>query len=88
MEATAQLQMEDSREKHSNSLKLHQRRFRLDFSSERVVRQWHSCPGVVGSLKVFQSHGDVALRDVASRHGGLGLVILEVFPNQNDPLIL
>ena len=40
---------------------------------EGVVMQWHSCPGVVGSpsLGVFQSHGDVALRDVGSGHGGV-----------------
>ena len=35
------------------------------------------------SLEVFKNHGDVALRDVVSGHGGgqlgLDLVILEVF---------
>ena len=38
---------------------------------------WHGCPGVVGSpsLEVFQSHGDVALRDVGSGHGGGGLMV-------------
>ena len=42
--------------------------------SIRVVMQQHSCTGGVGSptLEVFQSCGDVALRDVASGHGGLG----------------
>ena len=40
---------------------------------EGVVMQWHSCPGVVGSpsLGVFQSRGDVALRDEGSGHGGV-----------------
>ena len=44
------------------------------------------------SLEVFKSHGDVALRDMASGHsgGGLGLdlVILEVFSNLSDCMIL
>ena len=37
-----------------------------------------------------QNHGDVALRDVGqwARWGGLGLGILEVFSNLNDPVIL
>ena len=42
----------------------------------RVVMQWHSCPGRCGShspLQVPQSHGDVALRDVGSGHGGGGV---------------
>ena len=49
---------------------------------------------VVGSpsLEVFQNCGDVALRDVSSRHGGeglgLSLVILEVFSNLVDSMIL
>ena len=37
--------------------------------------QWHSCPGS-GGVTVpggVQSHGDVALRDVVSGHGGGGL---------------
>jgi len=38
--------------------------------------QWHhgDAQGVVGSpsLKVFQSHGDVALKDVGSGYGGVG----------------
>ena len=44
------------------------------FLLQRAVRQWHSCPGSGGSpsLGVSQSHGDVALRDVGSGHGGLG----------------
>jgi len=44
------------------------------------------------SLEVFKSHGDGALRDMASGHsgGGLGLdlVILEVFSNLSDCMIL
>ena len=54
------------------------------FFSQRAVRQWHSCPGSGGVTVpgVSQSRGDVALRDVGSGHGGVGLdwVILEVFP--------
>ena len=48
--------------------------------------QWHRMPREVVeslSLQVFKNHGDVALRDVVSGHGGgqlgLDLVILEVF---------
>ena len=48
--------------------------------------------GVLGSLslQVFQSHGDVALREVGSGHGGGGLLlgIFEVFPNLNVSMIL
>ena len=44
------------------------------------------------SLEKFKNHGDVALRDVVSGHGGgglgLDLGILEVFSNFNDSLIL
>ena len=44
------------------------------------------------SLHVFKSLGDVALRDMISRHGGDGLgldwMILVVFSNLNDALIL
>ena len=38
------------------------------------------------SLEVLKNHGDVALRDVGSGHGGggLGLGILEVFSNLSD----
>ena len=43
-------------------------------------------------LEVFKSHGDVALGDVVSEHGGdglrLDLMILEVFYNLNDSMIL
>ena len=62
-----------------NGLKLHHGRFRLDssnnFFSKKVIMHWHRLPReVVGSpsLKVFKSHGDVALRDVVSGHGGMG----------------
>ena len=54
-----------------------QGRFRLDirknFFSERVVMHWHR--EVVGSPspEVFENHGDVALRDVVTGHGGGGL---------------
>ena len=59
-----------------------QGRFRLairkDFLSERAVLQWHRLHREVVqslSLEVFQSRVDVALRDVASGHGGDGLVV-------------
>ena len=61
------------------SLKFHQGRFGSDVwnnsFSERVVKYWHKLPReVVGSLSpgVFKICGDVALRDVVSRHGGVG----------------
>ena len=41
---------------------------------------------------MFQNHGDVVLRDMVSEHGkdelGLGLVIIEVFSNLNNSVIL
>ena len=44
------------------------------------------------SLEVFKNHGDVALRDVVSGHGGdgleLNLDILQVFSNLNHPVVL
>ena len=44
------------------------------------------------SMKMLKNSGNVALRDVGSRHsgGGLGLgsVILEVFSNLNGSMIL
>ena len=43
------------------------------------------------SLEVFKNHGDVALKDVVSEHGGEGLgldLVLEVFSNLNDSMIL
>ena len=43
-------------------------------------------------LKVFKEHGDVALRDIVSGHGGdglgLDLMILEVFSSLNNSVIL
>ena len=56
--------------------------------------QWHRLPReVVESLSWrFKNHVDVALRDTVSRHGGmswqLDLVILEVFYNLNEYMIL
>ena len=49
---------------------------------------------VVGSpsLEVFQSHGDEALRDVVTGHGGgglgLGMVIVVVFANLNASMLV
>ena len=44
------------------------------------------------SLEVFKNCGAAALRDMVSGHGGgegcLDSMILEVFSNLNDPLIL
>ncbi len=41
--------------------------------------QWHRLPREVvessSSLEVFKNHGDVALRDVVSGHGGDGLMV-------------
>lgn len=39
---------------------------------------WNALPGEVGRsppLEVLSNHGDVALRDMGSGHGGGGLVI-------------
>ena len=47
---------------------------RNNFVSKRAVRHWHSLPReMVESpfLEVLKNHGDVALRDVVSEHGGM-----------------
>ena len=48
-----------------------------EFLLRTVVRHWHRLPGEVvqsPSMELFKSHGDVALRDVVSGHGGNGLM--------------
>ena len=45
---------------------------RKSFFSERVVMHWHRKVEESPSLEVFKNHGDVALRDVVSGHGGRG----------------
>lgn len=76
--------------KEKNGLKFHQRRFKLDIRenlfSERVVKYWHRLfrDSESPSLEVFQSHGNVTLRDM----GMVAWVILEVFSNLHDSTIL
>ena len=63
-----------------NGLKLHQERFRLnirkDFFSERVAMHWHRLHREVvesPSLEMFKKLVVMALRDVVSGHGEVGL---------------
>jgi len=52
-------------------------RFRLD-SRKRAGVQWPQAAQKVMellSLEVFKNCGDVALRDMASGHGGVGLMV-------------
>ena len=45
---------------------------RKHFFSETVVMHLHSCVVESSPLEVFNDHGDVALKDVVSGHGGVG----------------
>lgn len=61
--------------------------------SRRVGVHWDGLPGdVVESLELFKKRVDVALRDMVGGDGGDGLIlgwmILEVFCNLNDAMIL
>lgn len=79
----------------ASGLKLCQRRFSLDIRKKiflsksdnalaQLPRQMVGSP----SLEMFKSHGGMALRDTASRHGGGGLGILETFSSLNNSTIL
>jgi len=65
-------------------------------SSQKLITHWHRLPREVvksPSLELFESHGDVALRDMVSGHGGDGLTaklddLLDVFSNLNDSMTL
>ena len=62
---------------------------RKNLLSKRLVRHWHR---LSPCLETFQNHGDVALMDVVTGHGGGGLGldmgISEVSSNIKDSVIL
>ena len=65
----------------------------LEKNSERALRHWHSCPGKRGSYHPWRCSGDVEMLHLGTCvHGGggleLDLVILELFSNLNDSVIL
>ena len=69
--------------------------WKLWSAKKLALLRWHRLPREVVellSLGVFKNHGDVALRDVVSGHGGdrlrLDWIILEVFSSPNDSVIL
>ena len=66
----------------SDGLNLREGKFRLDIRknvlSEIAERHWHKLPRELGeslSLGVSNKHGDVALKDMVSGHGGDGLMV-------------
>ena len=66
--------------KRGNGPKMHQRRFNLGISRslllKRAVRYWNRPPREVvesSSLELLKKRADVALRDMVSGHGGVGL---------------
>lgn len=64
-----------------------------NFFSKEAVRHWHRLPREVmeSPCSQFKNHGDVALQDMVSGHGGdgleLGLGVLELFSNINDSMM-
>jgi len=60
-----------------NSIKFRQGRFKLDIRknlfSESMVRHWNRLPSKV--LEGYKKHVDVALKDLVTGHGSVGLTV-------------